>query len=81
MAGVEWINRRVVGDEVRYVMDLKSEGRVAVDISCGASQVKAYTLYNMVSCWGVLNRRMTSNLHPSRSLWLLSRRRGYLAMM
>ena len=44
-------------------MDLKSEGRIAVDISCAASQVKAYTLHNMVSCWGVLNRRMTSNLH------------------
>lgn len=34
-----------------------------MDISCGVSQVKAYTLHNMVSCWGVLNRRMTSNLH------------------
>lgn len=50
MAGLERINRTVVGDEVRYVMDLKSEGRVALDISCGVSQVKAYTLHNMVSC-------------------------------
>ena len=63
MVWLEQINRTVVGDDVRYVMDLKSERRVAVDISCGVSQVKADTLHNMVSCCGVLNRRMTSNLH------------------
>ena len=40
---------RVVEDEVKCVMDVRSGGRLAVATPCGAIMIEAYTLRGMKS--------------------------------